>query len=106
MFRTMRAFWLANAEASRGGSTLELPGVAAAIFPSMPERSVVNCVVYYEAEALGAALDQLAAAYDEAGGVAWTGLGHDSDARAQELLTAAGKVVGAEPMAPARDLGG
>src|SRR5437868_4410101 len=106
MFRTMRAFFLANAEASRGGSTLELPGVAAAIFPAMPERSVVNCVVYDGAEALGAALDQLAAAYDEAGVVAWTVWVHDSDARAQELLRAAGNVFDAEPMAQARDLDG
>ena len=31
MFRTLRAFWPANARASAGGSTLELPGVAAAM---------------------------------------------------------------------------
>src|SRR5438270_208278 len=56
MFRTLRAFSLASAEASQGGSTLELPGVSAAIVPSMPERSVVNCVVYEDAEALGGGL--------------------------------------------------
>jgi hypothetical protein len=67
MFRTMRAFWLASAEASRGGSTLELPGVAAAIVPAMPERSVVNGVVYDDAGALGAALDEVGAAYGDAG---------------------------------------
>src|SRR2546421_5413371 len=106
MFRTMRAFWLASAEASRGGFTRELPGVAAAIVPSMPERSVVNCAVYEDADALGAALDRLAAAYDEAGVQAWTVWVHESDGRAQELLTAAGHVLDAEPMAQARELDG
>ncbi len=106
MFRTLRAFWLASAEASRGGSTLELPGVTAAIVPSMPERSVVNCVVYDEAESLGAALDQLADAYDEAGVLAWTVWVHESDRRAQEVLTAAGHALDAEPMAQARELDG
>lgn len=52
MFRTMRAFFLANARASAGGSTLELPGVGAAIVPAMPERSVVNCVVAGELDLL------------------------------------------------------
>jgi GNAT superfamily N-acetyltransferase len=106
MFRTMRAFWLANAEASRGGSTLELPGVAAAIVPTMPERSVVNCVVYDDAEALGAALGELGAAYDHAGVSAWTVWVHESDARAQEHLAADGHVLDAEPMAQARELDG
>ena len=106
MFRTLRAFSLASAEASQGGSTLELPGVSAAIVPSMPERSVVNGVVYEDAEALGAALDRLATAYDEAGVHAWTVWVHESDARARELLTAAGHVLDAEPMAQARELDG
>jgi len=67
MFRSMRSFWLGFAEASRGGSSLELPGVYAAIMPAMRDRSVVNCVVHDGAEALEAALDRLAAAYDDAG---------------------------------------
>jgi GNAT superfamily N-acetyltransferase len=89
MFRTMRAFWLASAEASRGGSTLELPGVAAAIVPSMPERSVVNSVVY-----------------DDAGVLAWTVWVHESHTRAQRILATAGNVFDAEPMAQARELAG
>ena len=106
MFRTMRAFFLANARASAGGSTLDLPGVAAAIVPAMPERSVVNCVVYDDADALEHELDRIAAAYEEAGVQAWTVWVHDSDARAGELLAAAGHVLDAEPVAQARDLEG
>jgi GNAT superfamily N-acetyltransferase len=106
MFRTMRAFWLASAVASRGGSALELPGVAAAIAPAMPERSVVNCVVYEEADSLAAALGELAAAYDDAGVTAWTVWVHESDADAQRLLAAAGHVLDGEPMAQVRELDG
>jgi GNAT superfamily N-acetyltransferase len=106
MFKSLRAFWLESAGASRGGSALELPGVGAAIVPAMPERSVVNCVVYDEAGALGAALDQLARAYDDAGVNAWTVWVHEEDGRAQELLSSAGHVLDAEPMAQARELEG
>jgi len=106
MFKSLRAFFLESARASRGGSALELPGVAAAIVPAMPARSVVNCVVYEDVDALGTALDQLAAAYDEAGVNAWTVWVHEDDARAQELLSSAGHVLDAEPMAQARPLEG
>ena len=106
MLRTMRAFWLESARASRGGSTFELPGVVAAVVPAMPQRSVVNCVVYEDADALGAALDQLAAAYETAGVLAWTVWVPEADTRVQELLTAAGHVFDAEPMGQARELDG
>src|SRR5439155_5826734 len=106
MFRSLRAFWLGFAPATRGGSTLELPGVAAAIVPAMPQRSVVNCVVYEDADALEAQLDPLAAAYEAAGVDAWTVWVHESDDRAQGTLSAAGHVLDAEPMAQARDLDG
>jgi GNAT superfamily N-acetyltransferase len=106
MFRGMRSFWAGFARASRGGSVLELPGVTAAIMPAMPERSVVNCVVYDEAEALRKSLDELAAAYDAAGVRAWTVWVHESDDRAQAVLRAAGNVLDAEPMGQKRDLAG
>jgi GNAT superfamily N-acetyltransferase len=106
MFRTLRAFWLANAEASAGGSTLELPGVAVSIVPAMLDRSVVNCVVYDDAAALEDQLETVAAAYDEAGVLAWTVWVHESDERAQAALSAAGSVLDGEPMGQARDLEG
>src|SRR2546430_7408718 len=106
MFGSLRAFWLGFAPAPRGGSTLELPGVAAAIVPAMPHRSVVNCVVYDDAESLEAALDDLAAAYDDAGVLAWTVWVHESDEGAQSILSSAGHVLDAAPMAQARELEG
>ncbi|HEX8073529.1 MAG TPA: GNAT family N-acetyltransferase [Thermoleophilaceae bacterium] len=106
MFRTMRAFWLANARASVGGSTLELAGAIAAIVPAMPDRSVVNSVVYDDAGALERGLDSIAAAYEDAGVRAWTVWVHESDERARELLAAAGHVLDAHPMGQARELAG
>ena len=104
MFDSMRSFWLANARASRGGSALELSGVWAAIAPAMPERSVVNCVVYKDARALAAALAEVAAAYDEAGVNAWTVWVDERDVDAQSLLGGAGHVLDAAPMGQELDL--
>jgi GNAT superfamily N-acetyltransferase len=106
MFRSMRSFWLGFAEASRGGSSLELPGVYAAIMPAMPDRSLVNCVVHDGADALEPALDRLAAAYDDAGVSAWTVWVHESDKPAQAVLSAAGHVLDAAPMGQERELDG
>jgi GNAT superfamily N-acetyltransferase len=106
MFRNLRAFWLGFAEATHGGSTLELPGVSAAIVPSMPDRSVVNCVVYDDADALEAQIERVAGAYYEARVKAWTVWVHESDTRAREVLSAAGNVLDAEPMAQVRELDG
>jgi GNAT superfamily N-acetyltransferase len=98
MFESLRTFWLAFAAASRGGSTLELSGVWAALTPSMPERSVVNCVVYEELGHLDAALDDLAAAYDEAGVRAWTVWVDSAREQDQALLRSAGHVLDGAPM--------
>src|SRR5437016_3718234 len=98
MFDSMRSFWLAFAGASRGGATFERPGVHAAIVPAMPERSVVNCVVYGTAARLAAALPELAEAYDGAGVRAWTVWVHETDADAQATLTEASHVLDAAPM--------
>jgi GNAT superfamily N-acetyltransferase len=106
MFRSMRSFWLGFAEASRGGSSLELAGVYAAIMPAMPDRSVVNCVVHDGADALEAALDRLAAAYEGAGVQAWTVWVHETDEPAQAVLSAAGHVLDAAPMGQERELDG
>jgi ribosomal protein S18 acetylase RimI-like enzyme len=106
MFRSMRSYWPAFARSTRGGSALELPGIAAAIVPAMPDRSVVNCVVYDDVRALEAALDELEAAYDRAGVRAWTVWVHEGDERAQELLAAAGHVLDAAPMGQERELAG
>ena len=40
----------ALAAAAPLGHSIELRGVEASVMPSAPERSVINCVVYEEAE--------------------------------------------------------
>jgi GNAT superfamily N-acetyltransferase len=104
MFNGMRSFWPGFAERTHGGSRLELPGLVAALVPSMPERSVVNCVVYEDAAALEASLDRLDAAYDEAGVRAWTVWVHEGDERARGALAAAGHRLDGEPMGQELDL--
>ncbi len=44
----------------------------ASVVPAIPDRSIVNSVAYRDADSLAAALDELAAEYDEAGVEAWT----------------------------------
>ena len=104
MFESLRAFWLALAGATRGGSTLELPGVWAAFAPSMSRRSVVNCVGYDDAAALEAAHAQLDAAYDEAGVSAWTVWVDSADEDARRFLEGAGHVLDGAPMGQEIDL--
>jgi GNAT superfamily N-acetyltransferase len=104
MFAGMRDFWPAFAAATRGGSRLDLPGLSAAIVPAMPQRSVMNCVVYDDADALAANLDRLGAAYDDAGVAAWTVWVHEGDESAREALEAAGHKLDGEPMGQEVDL--
>jgi ribosomal protein S18 acetylase RimI-like enzyme len=104
MFESLRAFWLAFAGATRGGSTLELSGAWAAIVPAMPERSVVNCTGYDDVAALEAAHAELDAAYDEAGVNAWTVWVDARDEDAQRLLADRGHVLDGAPLGQELDL--
>lgn len=106
LFPSVAAFSRGFALASPGGDVHEADGVAAAIVPRMPDRSLVNCVVYDDAGSLGARLGAIAAAYDEAGVRAWTVWARESDAAAIRTLEAAGNVLDAEPMAMGRELDG
>ena len=87
------------------GRVIERDGVTAAVVPSCPARSVVNCVVYSDVSALGDALDELAAEYERAGVHAWTVWVPEHDREAAELLARAGHVLDARPAAMVRDLG-
>jgi GNAT superfamily N-acetyltransferase len=82
----------------------ERDGVVAAVAPAVPDRSVVNSVGYRDAEALRAALDDLAAAYENAGVSAWTVWVPEEDRDAVDLLKAAGHRLDAEPMAMVAEL--
>jgi GNAT superfamily N-acetyltransferase len=104
MFESLRAFLLAFAGATRGGTTLELPGAWAAITPALPGRSVVNCAGYGDVGALESAHAELDAAYAEAGVSAWTVWVDSADEDAQRFLEAAGHVLDGAPMGQELDL--
>jgi GNAT superfamily N-acetyltransferase len=99
----MPPLWALLAEGS-GGSTWREDDVLAAIVPSAPERSVFNSVFYEDGERLLAALDRIAAAYDEAGVRAWTVWVPEADRATAAGLEEAGHVLDAEPRAMAREL--
>jgi GNAT superfamily N-acetyltransferase len=99
------AAWLRGlAEASPGATSYDADGVVAAVVPVCPERSVVNSVVYEEAERLGAALDDLARLYADAGVQAWTVWTPETDAGAISILESAGHHLDGEPPAMWIDL--
>jgi GNAT superfamily N-acetyltransferase len=102
--RGLGAWIRAMGHASPGASVFERDGVTAAVVPACPERSIANCVVYRDAESLGAALDGLADAYSEAGVRAWTVWVPDHDTAAVATLEAAGHVFDGEPAAMHLDL--
>ena len=93
--------WRLLAEGSSGGRVWEDDGVLAAIVPAAPERSVFNSVFYSDPERLLASLDQIAAAYDDAGVRAWTVWVPEGDVGTARALERAGHKLDAEP----RDMG-
>lgn len=95
----MRAFTRWMGSASDGAHVLEPPGVLAAVVPAVPERSVLNAVVYEDVAALRDALPELAHAYDGAGVAAWTVWVPEGDREVAELLARAGHVLDAGPAA-------
>jgi ribosomal protein S18 acetylase RimI-like enzyme len=97
MLESMWIFFRTVPESSPGGRCIELPGVLAGVTPAVPERSLPNSVLYRDEDALGAALDELAATYDEAGVLAWTVWVPHFHKRARKLLADAGHVLDANP---------
>jgi GNAT superfamily N-acetyltransferase len=88
----------------RGGAAMgveslviERDGVAAQVSPAVPDASLFNSVTYREADALGAALPDLEAIYEEAGVRAWTVWAHESDLEATALLRDAGHALDGAP---------
>ena len=104
MLANMAGVFPCLARYSSDGHVIELEGVKAAVVPACPDRSVVNCVVYSDAGALGAALDQIAAEYASAGVRAWTVWVPDHDAEAAELLERSGHTLDARPAAMVAEL--
>jgi GNAT superfamily N-acetyltransferase len=98
-----RAF-AACAQGSDSGRLLERDGLIAVMTPGTPDRSVFNSVMYERPEALARALDDLAAAYGEAGIYAWTVWVPESDRGSARLLDEAGHRLDANPTAMVLEL--
>ena len=96
----MPTLWGRLADGS-GGSVLKDDGILASIVPSSPDRSVFNSVFYKQGERLIAALDRIAAAYEEAGVRAWTVWVPETERDTAAALEEAGHVLDAEPRAMA-----
>jgi GNAT superfamily N-acetyltransferase len=97
--RNLRALMSVLVGRSANAQVLEHDGVTGVVVPAVPERSVVNCVTYDDAERLAAALPALATAYDDAGVKAWTVWTPDGDTEAIAALKGAGHRFDAEPAA-------
>ena len=101
---TQRAYYRLVGSASPGAHVLERGGVTAAIVPAVPERSVFNSVVYDDTADLVLSLEEIGAAYEEAGVRAWTVWVPVEDEAAADALPVAGHVLDAEPEAMSRPL--
>jgi len=90
--------------ASDGMRVTEAIGYVMTVTPAVPERSIVNDVVYWDAAALSADYDAISAAYRAAGIVAWTVWVPDGDRATAALLADRGHVLDADPEAMILDL--
>jgi GNAT superfamily N-acetyltransferase len=97
--------WLAIlGSAAPESRVVDAEGVRGAIVPACPTRSIPNSVSYTDADSLRAGLDEVSAAYEDAGIAAWTVWVPDFDTEAIELLTAAGHVIDGAPSAMTLEL--
>ncbi|HEX2161938.1 MAG TPA: GNAT family N-acetyltransferase [Thermoleophilaceae bacterium] len=90
--------------ASDGMRVAERDGLVTTITPRVPDRSIVNDVVYWDRDALRDAYDEIEAAYAAAGIAAWTVWVPDSDEQTAALLADRGHVLDADPEAMVLDL--
>jgi GNAT superfamily N-acetyltransferase len=93
---TLVASWEAYADGSRGAAVLRLPGVAAAVFPTEPERGVYNNALLRHG--LGpadrvTAVDAMEAAYASAGIPRFAAWVHEADRAMRAELDARGYTV-------------
>src|SRR5919199_84506 len=100
----LMSFARLTGEGSDTSTVIERDGVVASVCPAVPHASIVNSVGYRDARALGASLDALARAYDEAGVRAWTVWVPEDDREAATLLESAGHRLDATPTAMIMDL--
>jgi GNAT superfamily N-acetyltransferase len=99
MERSMRRTAELAAAGAPDSRVLKLDGVAAAITPAAPDRSVLNGVVVADFSRLADQLDTFAAAYEAAGVRAWTVWVPEHEEEARSLLAGAGPRLDATPAA-------
>jgi GNAT superfamily N-acetyltransferase len=87
-------------DASEGAHVIERDGVVASVIPVVPNRSVVNGVIYQDLAGLESVYDELAATYENA----WTVWVPDYDTETAEFLAGRGHVLDADPEAMVIDL--
>jgi GNAT superfamily N-acetyltransferase len=104
--RALTAFVRLLGRSSARSAVIHRDGVVASIVPAVPDRSVLNSVVYRDAGALEATLDELATTYDEAGVNAWTVWVPEPERDAAAVLERAGHALDAAPAAMVRRLAG
>lgn len=104
MLAGMEAFFGLVGDTSPDGFTIRRDGLLASVCPEMPHRSVFNSVVHRSTPRLQAALDEVAAAYDQAGVAAWTVWTPQRDASARDVLGRSGHRLDASPQAMAAPL--
>jgi GNAT superfamily N-acetyltransferase len=105
MLSSMKAAWSGLGPVSPGGRTVQRDGLIASVVPAVPERSVMNSVIYDDPAALEPALDELGDGYDQAGVVAWTVWVPEHDRATAELLARRDHVLDATPAAMVCDPG-
>jgi GNAT superfamily N-acetyltransferase len=104
MLGSMRSFHALVGRASKDAFVLDRDGLMAAVVPAVPERSVMNSVIYHDPKLLASMLDDIAAAYEGAGVKAWTVWVPAWDKDTSRLLKETGHVLDADPAAMIADL--
>jgi GNAT superfamily N-acetyltransferase len=100
MLASMRSAFAAMGR--RGGHWVDADGIGALVLPSVPERSVVNGVVYERGSDVTSVYDELESLYT--GVQAWTVWVPEEDTRTSEFLAARGHLHDGNPAAMALDL--
>lgn len=92
--------------ASEGMRAIDRDGMVMTITPTVPQRSIVNDVVYWDSAALAAAYDEIESAYAAAGIGAWLVWVPEADTETAALLADHGHVLDSDPEAMLLDLDG
>jgi GNAT superfamily N-acetyltransferase len=90
---TLLAAWQSYADGSEGAAIVRAPGVAAAVFPTEPERAVYNNALLerdLDPDARAAAVDTMEDAYASSGVDRFAAWVHETDAAMARELTARG----------------